>query len=426
MKNFLPIIIGSILLGSAGFANAQAAPASTQNPTTAQTQGPTAAQIQAEKKWLAEQQRIATAKALALRNQIEQVNRDGLPVRIGTIAHYRGARAFQLSGIGLVVGLQGSGDSQKSALTQTLYANYFKSHNLTVDPTTVKAQNVALVEVTATMPAFSKPGTLLDVTVSSIADAKSLQGGTLILTPLYDAANTVNVIASAQGALSLGGFSAGANGSSVQSNAVNVGRIPGGGEVQTRINSQVVFQNGNDQTLYLDLDDPDPDTVSRMVKAIQTFNPDMHPFSVDSTTVQITVPPGMDPETCMGKVNQIQVNVLIPARVVINERTGTIVVGGDVRLGPAMIVSGSLNVQIDTSNQVVQPNPFSLGQTATQSNSQVSAGQDTAKVAVIPTQSTVADLARIFQALQLKPNDVIQILQLLQQQGALKARIVLQ
>lgn len=426
MKLKSTLLIGSAFLALSGFGYGQAAPTAGSPQNQTQTPGPTPAQIEAEKKWMAEQQRIQAAKQLALRNQIEQVNRDGLPVRIGTIAHYRGARAFQLSGIGLVVGLQNSGDSQKSALTQTLYANYFKSHNLTVDPTTVKAQNVALVEVTATMPAFSKPGTLLDVTVSSIADAKSLQGGTLILTPLYDAANTTDVIASAQGALSLGGFSAGANGSSVQSNAVNVGRIPGGGEVQTRIKSQVVFQNGNDQTLYLDLDDPDPDTVSRVVKAIQAFDPGMHPFSVDSTTVQITVPSGMDPETCMGKVDQVQVNVLIPAKVVINERTGTIVVGGDVRLGPAMIVSGSLNVQIDTSNQVVQPNPFSQGQTATQSNSQVSAGQDTAKVAVIPTQSTVADLARIFQALQLKPNDVIQILQLLQQQGALKARIELQ
>ncbi len=403
---------------------AQAAPQTVQQPAT--QAGPSPAQIAAEQKWLAHEARIQAAKQQALRNQIEQVNRDGLPVRIGTIAHFRGARDFQLSGIGLVVGLQNTGDTQKSALTQTLYANYFKSHNLTVDPSTVKALNVALVEVTATMPAFSKPGTLMDVTVSSIADAKSLQGGTLIMTPLYDAASNSTVIASAQGPLSLGGFSAGANGSSVQSNAVNVGRIPGGGEVQTRINSQVVFEDNNHQVLYLDLDDPDADTVSRVVRAIQNFNMQMHPYAVDNTTVAITVPPGMDPETAMGKIAQVEVNVLIPARVVINERTGTVVVGGDVRLGPAMIVSGSLNVQIDTSNQVVQPNPFSQGQTASQSNSQVSAGQDTAKVAVIPTQSTVADLARIFQALQLKPNDVIQILQLLQQQGALKARIVLQ
>lgn len=373
------------------------------------------------------QAQIRAANDAALRMQILQANRDGIPVRIQTIAHYRGARSYQLSGIGLVVGLQNTGDSQKSTMTQTLYANYLRQNHIAVPPATIQAKNVAMVQVTASMPAFSKPGTLLDVTVSSISDATSLQGGTLILTPLYDASGDGSVIASAQGPLSIGGFAAGANGSSSQTNAVNVGRIPSGGQVQTRIESQNVFDApGNAKTLYLDLDRPDPDTVSKVVKAIAAANPDLSPAAIDDTTVSISVPNGVSPETVMSQVNQLQVNVLIPAEVVINERTGTIVVGGDVRLGPAMVVSGSLNVRIDTSNEVVQPNPFSQGQTAQQSNSQVSAGQETAKVAVIPTQSTVADLARIFQALQLKPNDVIQILQLLQQQGALKARIVIQ
>lgn len=373
------------------------------------------------------QAQIRAANDAALRMQILQANRDGIPVRIQTIAHYRGARSYQLSGIGLVVGLQNTGDSQKSTMTQTLYANYLRQNHIAVPPATIQAKNVAMVQVTASMPAFSKPGTMLDVTVSSISDATSLQGGTLILTPLYDASGNGSVIASAQGPLSIGGFAAGANGSSSQTNAVNVGRIPSGGQVQTRIESQNVFDApGNGKTLYLDLDRPDPDTVSKVVKAIAAANPDLSPAAIDDTTVSISVPNGVSPETVMSQVNQLQVNVLIPAEVVINERTGTIVVGGDVRLGPAMIVSGSLNVRIDTSNEVVQPNPFSQGQTAQQSNSQVSAGQETAKVAVIPTQSTVADLARIFQALQLKPNDVIQILQLLQQQGALKARIVIQ
>ena len=373
------------------------------------------------------QAQIRAANDAALRMQILQANRDGIPVRIQTIAHYRGARSYQLSGIGLVVGLQNTGDSQKSTMTQTLYANYLRQNHIAVPPATIQAKNVAMVQVTASMPAFSKPGTMLDVTVSSISDATSLQGGTLILTPLYDASGNGSVIASAQGPLSIGGFAAGANGSSSQTNAVNVGRIPSGGQVQTRIESQNVFDApGNGKTLYLDLDRPDPDTVSKVVKAIAAANPDLSPAAIDDTTVSISVPNGVSPETVMSQVNQLQVNVLIPAEVVINERTGTIVVGGDVRLGPAMVVSGSLNVRIDTSNEVVQPNPFSQGQTAQQSNSQVSAGQETAKVAVIPTQSTVADLARIFQALQLKPNDVIQILQLLQQQGALKARIVIQ
>ena len=369
---------------------------------------------------------ISTKRNALLDQQIETENTIGVPVQIQTIAHYRGAREFQLSGIGLVIGLDGTGDSKKSQITQDLYANYFRSHNLTIDPTLVQAKNVALVQVTASMRAFTKPGTLIDVTVSSIADAKSLQGGTLILTPLYGPTDPNTVIASAQGPLSIGGFNASANGSSVQQNALNVGRIPGGAEIQTRIDSQVVFQNNGLQTLYLDLDHPSPDALTRVVNQIQLAYPEYDAQAIDETTISLIVPKGVNPDTVMSHVNGLQVSIPIPAKVVINERTGTIVVGGDVSLGPAMIVSGSLNVRIDTTNTIVQPSSFSNGTTATQSNSKISAKQQTAKVTVIPAMTTVADLARIFQALQLKPNDVIQILQLLQQQGALKARIVLQ
>jgi len=418
------LIICMVALSVVLTAHAQSGPAS------GSANGQTAVLSPAQQAALVQRQANLASAALKqdtlLREQIQQVNQVGIPTQIETIAHYRGARGFQLSGIGLVIGLENTGDTKKSVLTQDLYANYFRSHNLSVDSTTVQAQNVALVQVSALMPAFTKPGTLIDVTVSSIADAKSLQGGTLILTPLYSPADNTSVVASAQGPLSIGGFNASANGSSVQQNAVNVGRVPGGAEVQMRINSQVVFKTGSDQTLYLDLDEPDPNTINAVAKQIRLAYPEVNARTVDDTTVSITIPQAEDPETLMSDINMLTVNVMIPAKVVINERTGTIVVGGEVSLGPAMIVSGNLNVRIDTTNQVVQPNSFSQGVTANQSNSSVSASQETAKVTVLPSMSTVADLAKIFQALNLKPNDVIQILQLLHQQGALKAKIELQ
>jgi flagellar P-ring protein precursor FlgI len=375
-----------------------------------------------------QQQRVAKAKQdqIAADNEIRKINQQGLEVQIQSIAHFRGARVFQLTGIGLVVGLEGSGDTTKSVYTQTIYANYLKSLNLSGDPTLVAAKNVALVQVTATIPAFTKPGTMLDVTVSSIGDAKSLQGGSLVLTPLYAPGDNENVIASAMGELSIGGFNVGANGSTAQRNHVNVGRIPGGAELQRRIESKVVFDDPAGRKLFLDLDQSNPITVSRIVHKLNERYKDIQAKAIDSTTVSITIPDSQDPAEVMGKIAQTTVFADTPAKIVINERTGTIVVGGNVEIGPAMVVSGSLSIRIETLNDVSQPAPLSNGSTTPVSNSNVSIGQDTAKVAILKPLTTVSQLARIFQALELKPNDVIQILQMLQQQGALKARIEMQ
>ena len=361
-----------------------------------------------------------------LEREFDEASRDGIEVQIQSVAHYRGMRKFQLMGIGLVIGLEGTGDTTKQVQTQTLYANFLKSAHLTVSPTLVAAKNVALVQVTATMSAFTKPGSPIDVTVSSIGDAKSLQGGTLVTTPLYGPTDADTVVATAMGALSIGGFDAGANGSSVHRNHVNVGIISGGGEVQTRLDSQVVFQVGNSRVLYLDLDESNPTTVSRIVRALNTSMPELRAAAVDTTTVTITIPDDADPSNVMSRVNQTSIFADTPAKVVINERTGVIVVGGNVTIGPAMVVGGNLNVRIDTVNDVSQPAPFSQGQTTTVANSSVSAEQDHASIAILRPTTRVWDLAKIFQALDLKPNDVIKILIALRDQGALKARIEIQ
>jgi flagellar P-ring protein precursor FlgI len=363
-----------------------------------------------------------------LKTEIEDANRDGIEVQVEAIAKFRGMRDIKLAGTGLVIGLEGTGDSTKSQLTQIMYANYLKSLGISITAANVAAKNVAVVHVSATLKPLTKPGSTLDVTVSAFGDAKSLQGGQLVLAPLYlptDAAHE-KVIATAEGGLSIGGFNASANGSKVQRNHVNVGVIPAGGEVQNRVDTQVVFEDGAARKLYLDLDESNPTTCSRIVKALNLKNSAFQAVATDSTTVAITVPSGRDPESVESDVLLTSVFADTPAKVVINERTGTIVIGGNVTIGPAMVVNGNLSIRIDTENSVSQPGPFSGGQTTAIANSTIAAGQEGSKIAIIRPTTKIWDLAKLFQALDLQPNDVIKILTTLQEQGALKARIEIQ
>ncbi|MHB8637519.1 MAG: flagellar basal body P-ring protein FlgI [Fimbriimonadaceae bacterium] len=363
-----------------------------------------------------------------LKSEIETANTDGIEVQVEAIAKFRGMRDIKLAGTGLVIGLEGTGDSTKSQLTQIMYANYLKSLQISIASVNVAAKDVAVVHVSATLRPMMKPGTTLDVTVSALGDAKSLQGGQLVLTPLYLPTDTTRdkVIATAEGGLSIGGFNAIANGSRVQRNHVNVGVIPGGGEVQNRVETQVVFQDGGERKLYLDLDEANPTTCSRIVSALNAKNPLLQAVAVDSTTIAITVPSGRDAESVESEVLLTSVFADTPAKVVINERTGTIVIGGNVTIGPAMVVNGNLSIRIDTENSVSQPGPLSSGQTTTVSNSTITAGQEGSKIAIIRPTTKIWDLAKLFQALNLQPNDVIKILTTLQEQGALKARIEIQ
>jgi flagellar P-ring protein precursor FlgI len=366
------------------------------------------------------------SELVKLRQEFDQASKDGVQVQIQSVAHYRGANNVQLQGIGLVTGLEGTGDSTQSVVTQNILANWWKAQGLSVPPTTITAKNVALVQVTAVMPAFTKPGSEIDVTVSSISDAKSLQGGKLELTMLYSASDPKTVVATATGGLSIGGFNASANGSSTQKNHVNVGIIPRGAEVQQRVESQVVYKDGGVNKVYLDLDESNPTTIKRIVDALRTSHPELRAVSTDWTTVALTVPDSMTPEDVMSAVNLTEVYADTPAKVVINERTGTIVVGGNVTIGPAMVACGNLNVRIQTVNDVSQPEAFSNGETTRVANSSVHADQDPATIALIRPTTSVWDLAKIFQALDLKPIDVIKILEELHKQGALKARIELE
>lgn len=346
-----------------------------------------------------------------------------MEVRIKDIAHFRGVRSNQVSGFGLVIGLEGTGDTKKTPMTQTLLANLFLDYGTQVDPKNMDVRNVALVIVTCELPPFAKPGAKVDVLVSSVGDAKSLQGGTLLQTPLFAAGNRDRAYVVSEGPISIGGFNASSGGNSVQKNHVNVGRIPEGGIVESSVPTRVLF-GGN--AMYLELDHEDLTTAQRVATEVSKELPEALATALDGATIQLTLPSGANSVGFMSRIEALKVFADVEAKVVINERTGTIVVGGNVRIGPAAVAHGSLNVRIEQEPVISQPAPLSNGQTVQTTQTQVNAGQDTAKVAMVAPNTTVADLARILQALELKPTDIISILQALRQQGALKARIELQ
>jgi flagellar P-ring protein precursor FlgI len=358
---------------------------------------------------------VGAARAVA-------AERDGVEVRIKDIARFRGVRPNQLRGIGLVIGLEGTGDTKRMPTTANLLANFLIDSGTRIDPALINAQNVALVAVTAELPPFSAPGNRVDVTVQSIGDAKSLQGGYLLQTPLYAQSDRTKAMVVAQGAVSIGGFNASSGGASVQKNHVNVGRVPEGGIVEASVDTKVVF----DGALYLELDDADLTTASRLAEKLAEKFPELAPSPVDGGTIRLALPAGQAPVQVMSRVETTTVFADIPALVVVNERTGTIVMGGNVKLGPAVVAHGSLQVVIQQEVIVSQPAPLSQGQTVVTNQPEVAATEEAAQVGLLSPNASINDLARIFQTLRLAPRDIIAILQALREQGALKARIKVQ
>jgi len=409
-------ILAGLLPALAGFACAQGGPA-TAPP---QNNSKPAELTPAEKKALEAQQKARLAQLKEEREAIVNGEKNGIEVRIKDIAHFRGVRSNQLKGFGLVVGLEGTGDTKKTPFTQQLLANALRDWGTAVDATQLGLKNIATVAVTCDIPPFAAPGTRIDVTVQSIGDAKSLQGGYLLVTPLYGANDNTKAIVVAQGAVSIGGFQAGSNGSSVQKNHLNVGRVPEGGIIESSVPTQVVF-NGK---MYLEVEQADFTTVQRLASKLAEVFPYYSPRPINGVSIELTLPAEKNPVEAIAEIEATTVFADIPAVVVINERTGTVIVGGNVKVGPAIVIKGSLQVRIDTINDVSQPLPFSTGgKTEKVSNSQVSADEDKVQMALVAPNTTVADLARIFAELRVSATDIIAILQELKSQGALKARI---
>ncbi len=339
--------------------------------------------------------------------------------RIKDIAGFRGVRSNQLVGYGLVVGLAGSGDSDSTIFTLQSIASMLEKMGVTVKPEDIKVKNVAAVMVTADLPPFARMGSRLDALVNSIGDSKALQGGTLLMTPLKGADGQVYAVG--QGPVSTGGFTVGANsGDKVQKNFTTVGRIVQGAVVE----KEIPFNLNQKDTLTLALHQPDFTTATRMAEAINAGLLENAAFPQDSGTVQITVPPKY-----LGNIAQLIASVEVLnvtpdniSRVVINERTGTVIMGESVRISTVAIAHGNLSVEIKTSFNVSQPMPFSgTGRTAVTPDTETSVKEGRAPIYVVPSGVSIGEVVKALNALGVSPRDLISIFQALKAAGALQA-----
>lgn len=367
--------------------------------------------------------RAAQEAAKKRETAIRQAETNGVAVEIAAIGGFRGARSNTIMGYGLVVGLAGTGDSKQVSATSTALANALTRWGTLVDPSKFTSKNIAIVSITAELPAFAAPGRKTDITVQSIGDAKSLEGGFLLPTPLGTMYDSSIAFAIASGSLSIGGFNTGGGGSSIRKNHATVGRVPDGADIQRGVDTQFVF---GDSFLYLDLDQPDFTTAQRVRDQIAKSFPGLGVTAIDAVTIAIKLENPKDAVDVISQVQKLEVYANTEPTIVINERTGTIVIGGNVKLGPALIAHGSLRVQIDTEFITSQPLPFSQGQTTVTPVTQVSADEQPPQVVVVAPNATLDDLAKIFQAMDVSARDIIAILQALADQGALKARIKIQ
>lgn len=344
-------------------------------------------------------------------------------VRLKDIAQVRGVRSNQLIGYGIVVGLEGTGDSAGAFFTVQSISNMLERFGITVPANALKVKNVAAVMVTAELPPFARAGNTLDVVVSSLGDARSLQGGTLLQTPLRGADGKVYAVA--QGALSIGGFNVGGGGSRVQRNHSTVGRIPNGALIEREIPSQ--FLSG-DNTLTIQLNKPDFTTAARVVNSIRGAFPNLFVRALDPATVQIffDAQHAVDPVMVVAQLEMLPVVPDVSARVVVNERTGTVVVNGEVRIAPVAIAHGGITVRVQTILEVSQPPPFSPGQTKVVPQTQIDVQQDPAQMVYLKEGTSVESLVKALNALGVSPRDLIAILQALKSAGALHAEIEVQ
>ncbi|MDR3592275.1 MAG: flagellar basal body P-ring protein FlgI [Negativicutes bacterium] len=334
--------------------------------------------------------------------------------RIKDVAKVQGVRANQLVGYGLVVGLAGTGDSNKIIYTIDSIVNMLRSFGVTVPSAQLQPKNVAAVMVTAQLPPFVKPGDTIDITVSSMGDAKSLTGGTLLQTPLK--AGNGAVYAVGQGPMSVGGFSAGGGGSSQQKNFPTAGSIPGGAIVERDV-AVKVDDNG---TISLALSQPDFTTATRIAEAIgRQFGSIASPRDAGTVVVRVPGEYGSNLVSFIAAIEELPVTPDSIAKVVINERTGTVVMGGNVTIDTVAVAQGGLTIKIQKSTEASQPPPFSGGSTAVTSNTSVNVQEQPAGLIVLPASANVSDVVNALNAVGASPRDVISILQAIKASGAL-------
>jgi flagellar P-ring protein precursor FlgI len=343
-------------------------------------------------------------------------------VRVKDIASVKGVRSNPLVGYGLVVGLAGTGDKQGTEFTVQSLASVLGGMGIGVDAEAIQVKNVAAVMVTATLNPFARAGTKLDAVVSSMGDATSLEGGTLVLTPLYGSDGEIYALA--QGALSVGGFNVSAGGgSSVQKNHPTVGRLVGGASVER----ELPWSLEGVQSFQLALHRADFTTAQRVAKAINGALGGAVAVADDPGTLRVRVPAGEAGSAVafMAALEAVEVEPDRVARVVLNERTGTVVMGESVALGTVAIAHGSLSVTIQAINDVSQPNPFAEGETVEVRNDVVDVEEEATQLNVIRGPVTIDELVRGLNAMGVTPRDLIAILQAIKAAGALSAELEL-
>lgn len=358
-------------------------------------------------------------------------------VRIKDIAYVHGVRSNQLLGYGLVVGLAGTGDFGSAEFTVQSTVSMLSRMGIRVAPEDVQTRNVAAVMVTAELPAFARSGQEIDIVVSSLGNARSLQGGTLMMTPLRGADGEVYAVG--QGPLTTGGYAVDSGSSSASSGHVHVGRVPNGGMVER--NLEVDF--GAEEMIRLNLYEPDFTTAVNMAQVVgEWFSTDPAapaaangpaPFAgiataVDASTVVVEIPEIFReaPTQFVALVERLDVEPDVVARVIVNERSGTVVLGGNVRLSEVAVAHGSLSVRIDTDFQTSQPRPFGEGRTTVTTDTTLDVQDGQSALRLISPEPSIEDVVAALNAVGTSPRDLIAVLEAIKSAGALHADLIIQ
>jgi len=343
-----------------------------------------------------------------------------LQVRIKDITRLQNLKEVQVFGYGLVVGLNGTGDKRGATFTFQSIANMLQNMGIVINPEDLRVKNCAAVMVTSTLSAFDRPGSKVDVTVSSLGDASSLEGGTLLLTPLQGIDGEIYVLA--QGPVSIGGFNVESGGTSFRKNHPTVGIIPEGGIVKKSPAAQI-FQD----KIELIVSQPDFTTAYRICEVINKEFSQKIATAIDASTVEVKIPSEMKNEKFVAFISHIQNLSVTPetvAKVVINERTGTVVVGSNVRILPVAVAHGNLFVTIKRKPIISQPPPLSEGKTVVEEEVEVETKEEVGRVTLVEG-ATVEELVRSLNTLGVTPRDMIAIFQALKEAGALQAELII-
>jgi flagellar P-ring protein precursor FlgI len=349
-----------------------------------------------------------------------------LASRVKDLAHVEGFRSNQLFGYGLVVGLNGTGDRQNTEFTVQTLANLLQEYNIRVSPGDIRVKNVAAVMVTAEVPGFVQPGTRLDATISSLGDAASLSGGVLLITPLKGPDGRVYGVA--QGPVSLGGgYTALGPGAKISKNHQTSGRVTGGMLLERPIPSEIV---GSDGQVRINLDKPDFTTAVRIAEALNRSPLSISAQPVSPGVIAVGVPSRFrsNPVAFVSALEAVEITPDQPARIVVNERTGTVIIGRDVRIAPVAVAHAGLHITVKTERQVSQPNEFGRGETVVVPDTSITVREpENRQLFEIPGGKGVAlsDIVQALNALGVTPRDLIAVFEALREAGALQAELVL-